>query len=363
MPLESFIEFFVGIHICKYVADYKFSNYKLRDGHRGYHIVSMNFDEPGDKTFSVSLKDRSNFSHIKHFKYSPCRLIIGKPINGVDIQEGIEFIDGTFQSFEKDYYIESKNLEKGKYYAFVDIDWEDYIEDQDRTFNVTCYGAGGIQYEDVSRSIEMEDFLKQIFLNKFSQGSHENFHIIDMADKRAPDIKRYFECQGQEGYVYTIIDNQDTEAIYTETLELESVDKLQLLGQHQGAKYSISVGPQQKEIVLIRVERGFEFVPSHQDMNVFLGDNALKAIAIAKNFKLDRLKDEIYLYKAWHDHGFVTLYINKSTDKILTETVDYMLTGLEIVDDPYGKSVQVNVGPGEEQLIKLIITSGERSLQ
>ena len=96
MPLESFIEFFVGIHICKYVADYKFSNYKLRDGHRGYHIVSMNFDEPGDKTFSVSLKDRFNFSHIKHFKYSPCRLIIGKPINGVDIQEGIEFIDGTF---------------------------------------------------------------------------------------------------------------------------------------------------------------------------------------------------------------------------------------------------------------------------
>jgi hypothetical protein len=181
--------------------------------------------------------------------------------------------------------------------------------------------------------------LKQVFLNKFAQGSHENFHVIDMADKRAPDIKRYFECEGKEGYIYTIIDNQDTEAIYTETLELESVDKLQLLGQHQGAKYSISVGPYSKEIVLIRAERGFEFVPSYQDMNVFLGDNALKEIAIAKNFKLDRLENEIFLYKAWHDHGFVTLYINKSTDKILTETVDYMLTGLEILDDPYAKSV------------------------
>ena len=32
MSLESFIEFFVGIHICKYVDGYKFSNYKLRDG-------------------------------------------------------------------------------------------------------------------------------------------------------------------------------------------------------------------------------------------------------------------------------------------------------------------------------------------
>jgi len=86
--------------------------------------------------------------------------------------------------------------------------------------------------------------------------------VIDMADKRAPDIKRYFECEGKEGYIYTIVDNQDKEAIYTETLELESVEKLQLLGQHQGAKYSISVGPQSKEIVLFRAERGFEFVPS-----------------------------------------------------------------------------------------------------
>jgi len=61
MGLESFIEFFVGIHICKFVNDYKFSNYKLRDGQRGYHIVAMNFDEPGDKIFSVSLKARCNF--------------------------------------------------------------------------------------------------------------------------------------------------------------------------------------------------------------------------------------------------------------------------------------------------------------
>lgn len=34
------------------------------------------------------------------------------------------------------------------------------------------------------------------------------------------------------------------------------------------------------------------------------------------------------LFKAWHDNGFVTLYINKSKDKILDEIVDYQLEGM-----------------------------------
>lgn len=36
------------------------------------------------------------------------------------------------------------------------------------------------------------------------------------------------------------------------------------------------------------------------------------------------------LYKSWHDNGFVTLYINKSTNKILSEIVEYKLEGMVI---------------------------------
>ena len=98
-------------------------------------------------------------------------------------------------------------------------------------------------------------------------------------------------------------------------------------------------------------------------MNVILGDVALRQLAIEKDFKIKRSGDEIYLYKAWHDNGFVTLYKNDSVDKILSEIIDYTLEGLVIEDEPTKKQVSVYIGPGEEQMIKLVNNgNGERNV-
>ena len=56
----------------------------------------------------------------------------------------------------------------------------------------------------------------------------------------------------------------------------------------------------------------------------------MEELALKSKFKVKRYEDEIYLYKAWHDNGFVTLYINESKDKELREVINYDIEGLEI---------------------------------
>ena len=89
----------------------------------------------------------------------------------------------------------------------------------------------------------------------------------------------------------------------------------------------------------------------------------MEDLARDSQFKVKRYEDEIYLYKAWHDNGFVTLYINESTDKELREVVTYDIEGLEIDGLRGEKQVHVNVGPGEKKMIKLVNTGSEGSVR
>jgi len=98
-----------------------------------------------------------------------------------------------------------------------------------------------------------------------------------------------------------------------------------------------------------------------------LGDSSLKQLAISKDFKISRVgekgKEEIFLYKTWHENGFVTYYVNNSKDKVLTEVVEYDLKGMEIEGLPNERNVKIKIGPGESQLVKLVNTSGDRELK
>ena len=70
------------------------------------------------------------------------------------------------------------------------------------------------------------------------------------------------------------------------------------------------------------------------------------------------------MYKSWHENGFVTLYVNRTSDQVLEELVIFDLENLEIDGLESEKQVFVRVGPGEEQLIKInmIDNTKERKL-
>lgn len=112
----------------------------------------------------------------------------------------------------------------------------------------------------------------------------------------------------------------------------------------------------------MKARRGAEFSPGEVTRNVILGEQSLKEIAIREDFKIQRCGDEIVLYKAWHENGFVTYYVNNSKDKVLNEVVEYDLQGLEIEGLAGERQVRIRIGPGEDHLVKLANTSGERKL-
>jgi hypothetical protein len=49
-----------------------------------------------------------------------------------------------------------------------------------------------------------------------------------MAEQGAPLIKRYLDCNYQEGYIYVIIENKDDEAVYTESLEFDKFENMEM---------------------------------------------------------------------------------------------------------------------------------------
>ena len=75
--------------------------------------------------------------------------------------------------------------------------------------------------------------------------------------------------------------------------------------------------------------------------------------------KKEQIQDhDIWKYELQHDYGMFFLYVNKTTDKVLTEDIDYVLEGLEVMNQDDKKKVRVRVGPGEEQIVQLGATEG-----
>ena len=76
------------------------------------------------------------------------------------MNDGCKFVGGLYESFERDYYIETEHLEIGRYMVFVEMDWFEQIPVKDQTFNLTCYGEGEVTYTDVSETVDIVYFLR-----------------------------------------------------------------------------------------------------------------------------------------------------------------------------------------------------------
>jgi len=252
-----------------------------------YHIFSFTFEQDGDQIFSVSFPDKVMFHEKINYKYSSCRLIIVKSNNDYDLTDGVSYIGGLYEHWERDYYIERTSLPKGKYYVFVEIDWHESVDDNQRMFNVTCYGAGRLIIDDQSQVYKKEFFLKKAFIAKLKY-SRSGLGRITMKEKKAPLIKRYLEQNFPEGYNYVIILNQESEAVYKESQVFDKFDKIELCAPHKGNKYSIAVGPFQDEIVLMKAHRGSNFQPGIGKKQVMLGDTKLRQMALENEFKVTR---------------------------------------------------------------------------
>lgn len=202
--------------------------------------------------------DKSQFPKKQNYKYSSVRFIMLHLLNDYDMTDGVEWLHGLYEHWERDYYIEIKDLKPGKYLGYVEFDWHESVMPEQRTFSITCYGAGNTHIQNVSNQYEKQAILREAFLSKLTK-SRQGIHRIDFGDKGANQVKRYAEYNYPEGYNYFIIKNQDGEATYREYLEFEKFENCEFLLPHSGMSFKISVGPLMEDIVIIKMQRGAVF--------------------------------------------------------------------------------------------------------
>lgn len=111
---------------------------------------------------------------------------------------------------------------------------------------------------DVTPEVDKIEYLKNALIAKLTE-NRQGINRMDFQDKGAKEIKRYFQYNFPEGYVYCIILNNDNEATFKETLIFDTFDHIKLQGNHTGTSYTLSVGPLQKEIVLMKAKRNAKF--------------------------------------------------------------------------------------------------------
>jgi len=66
------------------------------------------------------------------------------------MDEGIIFIKGLQEDWERDYYLDCEKLAAGKYYAFVEFDWNDTVMKDINTFSFNNYGPGNCVITDIT---------------------------------------------------------------------------------------------------------------------------------------------------------------------------------------------------------------------
>lgn len=79
----------------------------------------------------------------------------------------IKYLLGT-SSFERETHHIFENLEKGEYYVYVEMDWNETTEDTDMC--VTCYGASKSFFlRDEKNLFNKTDFLRKGYASKATQ--------------------------------------------------------------------------------------------------------------------------------------------------------------------------------------------------
>lgn len=94
----------------------------------------------GEHTVSVAQTDERCFNRHSQYEYSNCRIIICKIEKDADKIDDLEikYLKGS-SGYDRETHNQFDNLEKGEYFVYVEMDWNETTEDLE--FCVTCYGA------------------------------------------------------------------------------------------------------------------------------------------------------------------------------------------------------------------------------
>jgi hypothetical protein len=172
----------------------------------------------------------------------------------------------------------------------IEISWEQ--ETQDRVFCATSYGKSKVEFGDCNSEIPIQEILKPIFKAKAIKAaenpdSYPDVTISDFAEEKGPLIRKFNCKKSAEGYNWILIINDEAEASYEENVKFPTFDGMTLLPPEEGSSYSLTCGPGQWRMVIIRCEPSFSMSMSYSH-KVTQGSSALISECLAEGTPKER---------------------------------------------------------------------------
>lgn len=160
MNFTDIQKYFGRVQICEIEAEYDYSFEPCPSA--PYSICAFKIEERGEYTFSVSQKGNRFFRKDAGYKYSPASLALFR-VSTVGGKVAYQFICHKKKGCQRDTYLKHSELELGNYVILASVDW--LQETKDKSFVVTSYGIGPIEFEDVTDSIDKRELKSVISKN------------------------------------------------------------------------------------------------------------------------------------------------------------------------------------------------------
>lgn len=220
------------------------------------------------------------------YYYSDCRMFIIKGGRDFDptVEKNIEYIAGTKDFHKRDVYLEVKDLKRGYYYLFCEVDWNDESSFAQQSYTASCYGESKITFENKTKDFKREDIVRATCTAMLRDGKVQSM-TQGLPGNEAPGIQ-ITEFKTEFSYAMYQIQNNEPELTYVETADFLKFDKVELMLPESGSSYKVQVDSgQSKQIVLKFGCNGFSVSKSYSYILV-KNDNSLHKDCLNKGQRL-----------------------------------------------------------------------------
>ena len=132
-----------------------------------------------------------------------------------------------------------KDLERGYYYLFCEVDWNDESSFAQQNFTATCYGASKITFENRTNDYARADIVRATCSAMLRDGKVQSI-TQGLPGNEAPGIQ-ITEFKTEFSYAMYQIQNNEQELTYVETADFLKFDKVELMAPEAGNSYKVAV--------------------------------------------------------------------------------------------------------------------------
>lgn len=274
MDFEDLNDFFPRVQICKYNDNFKYSFEPLKGTWGMFYFL---IDSPGMHTFSISQLGERMVPRGAKYYYSDARMFLIKggrdfdPTNSMNVQ----YVAGAKDFHKRDVYLEVKDLQRGYYYLFCEVDWNDESGFAQQNFTATCYGESKITFENRSNELRREDIVRATCSAMLRDGLVESI-TQGLPGNEAPGIS-ITEFKTEFAYAMYSIQNNEQDLTYVETADFLKFDKVELMAPEGGNSYKVKVESGETREVLLKFGcNGFSVSKSYSYILVKKDDSLYK---------------------------------------------------------------------------------------